>query len=114
MKYDPNNELTDKQLEKLGEEDFDKMLEYLDSQTEYLKKLSKPLSSHHTKRFASMNAANQGKQLSEDELKQAENIGKKNEKSAIKKIREKEEQKREVLRNTGIDKIKTDRTQWFD
>jgi len=114
MKYDPNNELTDEQLEKLGEENFDLMLEYLDSQAEYLKQFSKPLSSHHTKRYASMNAANQGKQLSDEELKQAENIGKKNEKSAIQKIKEKEEQKRQVLRDTGIDKIKTDRTQWFD
>ena len=49
MIYDPNNELTDEQLEKLGNEDFDSMLEYLDGQAEYLKKFTKPLSSYHTK-----------------------------------------------------------------
>ena len=28
MKYDPNNPLTDEELEQLGKDDFDSMLEY--------------------------------------------------------------------------------------
>lgn len=86
MKYDPNNELTDEQLEKLGEENFDLMLEYLDSQAEYLKQFSKPLSSHHTKRFASMAAANQGKQLTEEEFERTAELGKKNERKAKEQV----------------------------
>lgn len=72
MKYDPNNELTDEQLEKLGEDDFDAMLEYLDGMAEHKKRGGNP------------------------------------------KVKEHKEQKRQVLRDTGITKIKTNREQWFD
>ena len=34
--YDPNNPLSDEELDKIAEEDFDKFLEYLDSKTAYL------------------------------------------------------------------------------
>ena len=44
LKYDPENPLTDKQLDEIAAHDFDKFLEYLDSKTEYLKQFSKPLS----------------------------------------------------------------------
>lgn len=37
MKYDPNNPLTDEESEKLGKEDFDAFLEYLDSMAEWKK-----------------------------------------------------------------------------
>ena len=83
MKYDPNNELTDEQLDELGKTDFDAVLEYLDSQAEYLKQFTKPLSSYHTKRFASVSAAMQGKQITEEELKKADEIGKQNEQAAF-------------------------------
>ena len=33
--YDPNNPLSDEELDKIAEEDFDKFLEYLDSKTAY-------------------------------------------------------------------------------
>ena len=37
MKYDPNNELTDKELDNLGKDDFDGFLEYLDGKAEHMK-----------------------------------------------------------------------------
>lgn len=117
MKYDPNNELTDEQLEKLGEENFDLMLEYLDSQAEYLKQFAKPLSSYHTKRFASVSAATQGKTLSDDELKKADKLGKKNEQEAFDKIKDRVEEyelKNPKYKDEGIKNIKTNRSQWFD
>ena len=92
MKFDPNNQLTDEQLDKLGKDDFDGFLEYIDGQAEYLKQFTKPLSSYHTKRYASLNAAHQGKQLSDDALKAAEKIGKKNEQEAFDKIKDRVEE----------------------
>ena len=38
MKYDPNNPLSDKELDKLGKEDFDGFLEYLDGMQEHKQK----------------------------------------------------------------------------
>lgn len=38
MKYDPNNPLTDEQVEQLGKDDFDGFLEYIDSMTEHREK----------------------------------------------------------------------------
>lgn len=116
MKYDPNNELTDEQLEELGKTDFDAVLDYLDSQAEYLKQFSKPLSSYHTKRFASVSAANQGKTISHEELKIADEIGKKNEQVVSDKIANKnwKAKEHEMLKNTGVKNVKTDRSQWFD
>jgi hypothetical protein len=38
MKYDPNNPLSEEQLDKLGKEDFDSFLEYLDGMEAYKKK----------------------------------------------------------------------------
>jgi len=117
MKYDPNNELTDEQLDKLGKDDFDAVLEYLDGQVEYLKQFSKPLSSYHTKRFASVTAATQGKVITDEELKKAEKLGKKNEQEAFDKIKdrvEEYEKKNPKYTDEGIKNIKTNRSQWFD
>jgi len=36
MVYDPENPLTDHELEALGKEDFNKFLDYIDSQSAYL------------------------------------------------------------------------------
>ena len=52
VKYDPNNPLSDEELDKLGKEDFDSFLEYLDSKSDYLKQFTKPLGTYHAKRFA--------------------------------------------------------------
>jgi molecular chaperone GrpE (heat shock protein) len=38
MKYDPKNPLTDDELDKLGKEDFEGFLEYIDTQSEYKRK----------------------------------------------------------------------------
>ena len=116
MKYDPNNPLSEEELDKLGEQDFDSFLEYLDGKTEYLKKFTNPLSSYHTKRFASLNAAFQGKTATDEELKIAENLGKQNEQKVIDKMMDKEwkEKKEKVLKNTGVKNVKTNRSQWFD
>lgn len=85
IKYDPNNPLSDEELDKIAKEDFDKFLEYLDSKTEYLKSKTRPLNSHEMKKFAAMAAANEGRTISDEELERAKKIGKENEQ----KIRDK-------------------------
>ena len=116
MKYDPNNPLSDKELDKIGKDDFDGFLEYLDGKTEYMKQFTKPLSSYHTKRFASLSLAQQGKQITDEELNKANEIGRKNELEAIDKIKNKEwkDKEHEMLKKTGVKNVKTDRSQWFD
>ena len=70
VKYDPDNPLSDEELDKLSEEDFDKFLEYLDSKTAYLKQFTKPLDAYHLKRFAANTLKTQkGEQLSVEERK---------------------------------------------
>lgn len=117
MIFDPNNPLTDEELEQLGKDDFDSMLEYLDGQAAHLKKFTKPLSSYHTKRFASISAATQGKEITDEDLKAAEKIGKKNEQEAFDKIKdrvEEYEKNNPKYTDEGIKNIKTNRSQWFD
>ena len=117
VKFDPNNELSDKELDALAEKDFDMFLDYLDQKAEYLKEFTKPPSSYHTKRFASISAATQGKQLTDDELKKAGEIGKENERKAAEKIAdrlEEFEKNHPKYKDEGIKNIKTHRSQWFD
>ena len=83
--YDPNNPMPDDELDKLAKEDFDKFLEYLDSKTEYLKSKTRPLNTYEMKKFASMAAANEGRQISDKELERAKKIGKENEDKIRKK-----------------------------
>ena len=77
--YDPNNPISDDELDKIAKEDFDKFLEYLDSKTEYLKSKTRPLNTHELKKFASLAAANEGRKISDKELERAKEIGKENE-----------------------------------
>ena len=42
MKYDPNNPISDEELDKIAKEDFDKFLDYLDSQSAYLQSVAGP------------------------------------------------------------------------
>ena len=79
MKYDPNNPISDEELDKIAKEDFDKFLEYLDSKRAYLKSKTRPLNSHEMKKFAAMAAANEGRTISDEELERAKKIGKENE-----------------------------------
>ena len=115
MIYDHDNPLTDEELDKLGEEDFDKFLEYLDAKAEYLKQFTKPLSSYHTKRFTALSLAQQGKEITDEELKKANDIGRKNELEAEDKVNNKlwKEKEVEMLKKT-VNNVKTDRSQWFD
>ena len=117
VEFDPNNELSDEELDKIAEEDFDMFLDYLDQKAAYLKQFTKPLSSYHTKRFASITAATQGKELTKDELKKADEIGKDNERKAAEKIADRlaEYEKNDPkYKDEGIKNIKTNRRQWFD
>ena len=116
VKFDPNNPLSDVELEILGEENFDDFLDYLDQKAEHLKQFTKPLSSYHTKRYASLTSAQQGKTITDEELKKANEIGRKNELEAIDKIKNKEwkDKEHEILKKTGVKNVKTDRSQWFD
>lgn len=79
MIYDPNNPLTDAQLDELAEKDFDMFLEYLDSQSEYLRQDIRPLNAYEVKRMAGLTAAMQGRQLSDEEWERVKELGKENE-----------------------------------
>ena len=116
MKFDPENQLTEEELDKLGETDFDSFLEYLDGKSDYLKKFTKPLDTYHLKKYASLDAVEQGKSLTDDDLKKLNKIGKQNEEIGFDKEVHQEwiEKKNEVLKNTGVKNVKTHRSQWFD
>ena len=117
LKYDPNNPLTDKQLDEIAAHDFDKFLEYLDSKTEYLKQFSKPLSSYHTKRFAAISAKMSGNDMTDKEYEYAKKVGRENEQKASEAIADRlaEYEKNHPKHNDeGIKNIKINRTEWFD
>ena len=115
MIYDHENPLTDEELELLGEENFDDFLDYIDQKAEYLKQFTKPLSSYHTKRYASLEAASKGKKITDETLKTANDIGRKNELEAEDKVASKlwKEKEVEMLKKT-VKNVKSDRSQWFD
>ena len=115
MIYDHENPLSEKELELLGESNFDDFLDYIDQKAEHLKQFTKPLSSYHTKRYASLTSAQQGKTLTDEELKKANEIGRKNELEAEDKVNNKlwKEKEVEMLKKT-VKNVKTDRSQWFD
>jgi len=117
MIFDPMKPLSDAELEKLSNDDFDRFLEYLDSKAEYLKQYTKPLSSYHTKRYASMSAQTNGKEFTKEEMQKAGEIGKKNETIAAAKVADKLKEfdkKNPKYTDEGIKNIKTNRSQWFD
>ena len=116
MIYDHENPLSEEELDELGKENFDKFLDYLDAKAEHLKQFTKPLSSYHTKRYASLTSAQQGKTITDEELKKANEIGRKNELEAEDKVNNKlwKEKEIEMLKKTGVKNVKTDRSQWFD
>jgi hypothetical protein len=115
MIYDHENPLSEEELDELGKENFDKFLDYLDAKAEHLKQFTKPLSSYHTKRYASLTSAQQGKTITDEELKKANDIGRKNELEAEDKVNNKlwKEKEVEMLKKT-VKNVKTDRSQWFD
>jgi DNA-directed RNA polymerase alpha subunit len=113
MKYNPEQELTDTELNCLDEKDF---FEYLDSKAQYLKQYTRPLESYHTKRFASIAAAMEGREFTDKELKTAREIGNKNFQERMEKEAEMEEKLGgdPKYKDEGIKNFKTHRSQWFD
>jgi hypothetical protein len=57
MMYNPDNELTQEQLDELSEKDFDAFLAYIDSKANYLKQRTGPLNQYYSKRFAALDEA---------------------------------------------------------
>jgi len=111
MKYDPNNELTDEQMEALSEDEF---FEYLDTKAEYLKQFTKPLGEYHSKRYAAVTAAHQGRSLTEKEFQSAKKIGKEGDVINQQRIIEKMEEKDMKVPDKYVKNVKTHRSQWFD
>ena len=118
VKFDPNNELSDKELDALAEKDFDEFLDYLDQKTAYLKQFTKPLDAYHLKRFASqakMEAS--GEALTTEEIKKLQKLGEKNEAESFDEEKHEEwiEKRNQMLKDTfGVKNFKTHRSQWFD
>ncbi len=71
---------TDKELEQMTEEE---LFEYLDAKAAYLKEHSSPLSSYHTKRFASIGSAISNTEFDYDSVKK---IAKENEQKGYEKF----------------------------
>jgi thiaminase len=114
IKYDPNNPLSEEELDKLGKENFDTFLEYLDSKADYLKQFTKPLGTYHTKRFAAATAAQQGKQLTKEEFDTAQRIGKEGEIETQQRIIDKMEELGLEEPDKNVKNVKTHRSQWFE
>jgi hypothetical protein len=112
MIYDPNNELTEEQMEALSEDAF---LEYLDTKAEYLKQFTKPLDTYHIKQFNAADAGSRGVDLTMDDLKRMKKLGKQNEMVSFdSRSIEWKEKEEEMLKRTGVKNVKTHRSQWFD
>jgi len=111
--YDPNNELTEVQLDELAEYDFDIFLNYLDQKVEHLKKFTRPLGTYETKHYA---ALTKGDALTTEELKKAKDIGKFGDEFRLEKIAEAASKLGDdpKYRDEGIKNLKTNRSQWFD
>ena len=76
ISFNPENQLSDEELDKLAEQDFDSFLDYLDQKSEYLRKYTKPLDEYHVKRFMAMDNAVSGKDITDDDVKKAKQIAK--------------------------------------
>lgn len=109
--YDPNNELTQSELDKLGDTDFEAFLDYLDQKAEYLKQFTKPLDTYHLKMYNA--AAGNVDKINFKELKK---LGKENEAIGFDKEKhlEWQEKKHDMLKKVGVKNVKTHRSQWFD
>jgi hypothetical protein len=71
---------TDEQLKIMSDEE---LFDYLDAKAAYLKQHTSPLSSYHTKRFASVSSAIGNTEFDYDSVKK---IGEENDKLAIEKF----------------------------
>lgn len=117
MKFDPNNELSDKELDSLAEKDFDEFLDYLDQKAAHLKKFTKPLDAHHLKQYASHTKyQTKGEALTTEEIQNLQKLAKENEMKSFDDEKHTEwiEKKNDMLKKTGVKNVKTNRKQWFD
>jgi hypothetical protein len=117
--FDPQNELTDKQLDELANQNFDDFLDYLDQKAEYLKQFTKPLDPYHLKRYAEQSKKDStGESLTLDEIKKLQKLGEENTKMTdeeLEKHLEWKEKEYDMLRKAfGMKNVKTHRSQWFD
>ena len=76
--YDPNNEMSNEELDKLATKDFQAFLEYLDAKSDYLKKFTKPLDEYHIKKFSAMDAQHMRKPIDDELIQKAKKIAKDN------------------------------------
>ena len=76
--YDPNNEMSNEELDKLATKDFQAFLEYLDAKSDYLKKFTKPLDEYHIIKFSAMDAQHMGKPIDDELIQKAKKIAKDN------------------------------------
>jgi hypothetical protein len=114
MKYNPENELTQNELNCLDEKEF---FEYLDSKAQYLKQFTRPLEQNQATKFAAMGAAVEGRTLTDDEFKKAKEIGKDNANKRYEEEFEKFDKFKKGNKNLNdpdIKNVKTNRYQWFD
>ena len=114
MIYDPTNPLSDAELHLIGEENFDKFLEYLDSKAEYLKGFTKPLGSYETKRFAAMDAQSRGEDITNEVLKKASKIGKEGDDKRTQSIIDKMSEMDLDKPDLKVKNHKTNRGQWLE
>ena len=114
MIYDPTNPLSDEELDKLGNEDFDSFLKYLDSKAEYLKGFTKPLGSYETKRFAAMDAQSRGEDITNEVLKKASKIGKEGDDKRTQSIIDKMSEMDLDKPDLKVKNHKTNRGQWLE
>ena len=114
MIYDSNNPLSDEELDKLGNEDFDSFLKYLDSKAEYLKGFTKPLGQYHTKRFAAMDAQSRGEDITNDLIEKAGKIGKEGDEKRTQSIIDKMSEMDLDKPDLKVKNHKTNRSQWFE
>ena len=114
MIYDSNNPLSDEELDKLGNEDFDSFLKYLDSKAEYLKGFTKPLGSYETKRFAAMDAQSRGEDITNDLIEKASKIGKEGDDKRTQSIIDKMSEMDLDKPDLKVKNHKTNRSQWFE
>ena len=98
-------------MESLSEDEF---FEYLDTKAEYLKQFTKPLGEYHSKRYAAVTAAHQGRSLTEKEFQSAKKIGKEGDVINQQRIIEKMEEKDMKVPDKYVKNVKTHRSQWFD
>ena len=74
--FNPDNQLSESELDELANKDFDSFLDYLDQKSEYLRKYTKPLDEYHVKNFMAFDNAVRGKGVTDDDVKKAKKIAK--------------------------------------